>query len=887
MAPARWEEVQRVFHRVADAPEASRERLLAAECGDDEALREEVLSLLRSDAAGLAALDGGLARAARAVLDSPPESLSTLQPQQIGPYRLLRVLGEGGMGVVYLAERSDIGSLVALKLLRDAWLSPARTERFERERRTLAQLTHPCIARLYDAGTLPDGTPWFAMEYVDGEQLTDYCTQRGSPMNERLRLFRDVCDAVQHAHEHAIIHRDLKPSNILVTSDGQVKLLDFGIAKQLEDLEPGSDQTRTALRMMTPAYAAPEQMRGERVGVHSDVYSLGVILYELLSERLPYEMSQKTPLEAERLIVAHKPPRPSGVARARVDRLGTGTRVPTASRRAWADLDVLCLTALHGDSQRRYRTVDALIRDLDHFHDNEPLDARPDSFWYRTGKYVRRNRSVVMVAAAILLLVTSLVGYYTVRVSDARDVALAEAQRTQRIQQFMLSLFQGGDAEVAPAESLRVLTLIERGVQEARGLSSEPGVQADLYYTLGGVYQQLGDLARADTLLQAALSQRIELYGSSHPDVDRSTMALALLRSDEAEYDDAERLAREALASVRARGSGNDMALARATAALGHVLESRGQYQEAIEAYEESVGLHHASDQPSPETHASVKGLANNHFYAGNYALADSLSREALDLSRRIFGDSHPKVAGDLINLGAVQFELGMYDLAEQYYRDALKLNTAWHEESHPAIAGNLTMLGRVLVFQGRDVEAIDHLSRALVIRERVYGGGHPAVASVLNELGGALMSQDRLEEAELHFSRMADIYREVHGGDYNFLGVALSNLATVQMQRGAFVAAEPGFREAIAIFERALSAEHQSTGIARIKLGRVLLGQRRYAEAIQESARGHEILSRESDPGVSFLMAARRDIIAASDSLGQPELGEKYRVELAELGGD
>src|SRR5690606_7779692 len=187
-----------------------------------------------------------------------------------------------------------------------------------------------------------------------------------------LRLFRDVCDAVQHAHEHAIIHRDLKPSNILVTAAGEVKLLDFGISKQLESHGPegGADQTRTALRMMTPAYAAPEQMRGERVGVQSDVYSLGVILYELLSERLPYEMAERTPLEAERLIAAHKPPRPSGVARARVGRLGAGARVPNASRRAWADLDVLCLTAMHGDPQRRYRTVYSLIRDLDHFRNN-------------------------------------------------------------------------------------------------------------------------------------------------------------------------------------------------------------------------------------------------------------------------------------------------------------------------------------------------------------------------------------------------------------------------------------------------------------------------------------------------------------------------------------
>ena len=471
------------------------------------------------------------------------------------------------------------------------------------------------------------------------------------------------------------------------------------------------------------------------------------------------------------------------------------------------------------------------------------------------------------------------------RVGEARDAALAEAQRTQRIQQFMLSLFQGGDDAVAPAESLRVITLIDRGVQEARGLMAEPAVQADLYFTLGGVYQQLGDMARADTLLGAALAQRIGLYGASHPDVDRATVAMALLRSDAAEYDEAERLAREALESIRSRGPGNRLDLARATAALGYVLEARGQYQESIDAYQEAVDLHHPGDPPSIEWRTSLKGLASSHFYAGNFAIADSLFHEVLELSRQVYGDSHPKVAGDIVDIGAVQFELGRYDRAEEYYREALEINLAWHGELHPVTAANLTMLGRALVFLGEDAEGVEHLAHALEIRERVYGSVHPSVASVLNELGNSALSHERYDDAEEYFSRMAGIYREVYGGEHSFLGVAVSNLGTVRMASGRNAAAEPVFREAIAIFERTLSPEHQQAGIARIKLGRVLLRLNRYEEAIRESARGHEIVSRESDPGVSFLMAARRDIVAAADSLGRPELAEKYRQELAELG--
>ncbi len=309
----------------------------------------------------------------------------------MGPYRVLRLLGEGGMGVVYLVEREDVGGRAALKLLRDAWVSPSRRARFLAEQRTLAQLDHPGIAQLHDAGTLPDGTPWFAMEYVEGVPLTEYCRAHGSGLGERLRLFRAVCEAVQHAHRHAVIHRDLKPSNILVKADGAVKLLDFGIAKQLEPTGPATDPTRTGLRLMTPAYAAPEQVEGGRLGVETDVYALGVLLFELLSGRLPFELAGLSPHEAARRVLEQEPPRPSQIA----------DRPVQASRAAWADLDVLCLTAMQRVPSRRYPSVEALIRDLDHHLAGEPLDARPDSLAYRVGKLLRRNARAVMVASAV------------------------------------------------------------------------------------------------------------------------------------------------------------------------------------------------------------------------------------------------------------------------------------------------------------------------------------------------------------------------------------------------------------------------------------------------------------------------------------------------------
>ena len=465
MDGSRWERIQSLFHDAAELPQIEQLKFLQLACGTDEALRTEVLAMLEEDAKGGSFLDRDVAHLAHDVLRDPGSE--SVQPREFGPYRVCKMLGEGGMGVVYLAERPDLGNLVAIKVLRDAWLSPARRERFASEQRMLAQLTHPSIARLYDADTLPDGTPWFVMEYVDGVPLTEYCGVRlcgdarasidaRVSLEERLRLFRLVCEAVQYAHSHALIHRDLKPSNILVKSDGTVRLLDFGIAKQMESLELGlaTEATLTGIRLMTPAYAAPEQIRGERVGMQSDVYSLGVILYELLAGQRPFDLSNKTPGEAETAIVEQEPPRPSTVARKASLESSENLAPVSLPKSAWADLDVLCLTAMHKDTARRYRSVEALTRDIDHYLKGEPLEARPDSLRYRAGKFVARNRRAVTAAVLAVAALASLAAFFTWRLAKARDAALAEAARTQRIQHFMMNLFQGGDESAGPNEAV-------------------------------------------------------------------------------------------------------------------------------------------------------------------------------------------------------------------------------------------------------------------------------------------------------------------------------------------------------------------------------------------------------------------------------------------------
>jgi len=864
MDAARWERIQALFHEAADLARPAQRAFLEAECPGDPALMEEVLALLDRDAA----------RVAGHVLEEaiPPALLE----QHFGPYRMKRLLGQGGMGVVYLAERGDLGSVAAIKILRDAWLSPDRRERFTSEQRTLAQLNHPAIARLYDADVLPDGTPWFVMEYVEGVPLTTFCDEHASSIPERLRLFRAVCEAVEHAHRHLIVHRDLKPSNILVKPDGSVKLLDFGIAKQLDSLEGPADRTRTGLRLMTPAYAAPEQFLGEPVGIHTDIYTLGVVLYELLTGRLPFHLANRTPSEAETAVVEQRPERPSAAAKEK-----------SVSRRAWADLDVLCLTAMHIEPQRRYRTVEALIRDIDHYLAGEPLEARPDTFGYRLGKYARRNWRPVSAASASFIVVVGLVVFYTVRLATARNAAVAEAARTQRIQRFMLNLFQGGEEAVGPADSLRVVTLVDRGVRDAQSLDGEPAVQAELYETLGSIYQKLGKLDRADSLLRAALDQRRSLFGSDDAEVAKSLVALGRLRVDQADYKEAERLIREGLAISERHRPPGDPAIASATLALGQVLEESGKYDEGIKVLEEAVRLRGmAPAQPTTELAASMRELANTHFYAGHLAVADSLDRLVLALTRKLNGERHPLVAEDLINLGAVQHEWGHYQEAERYYRQALDITQAFYGPSHYKTAAGLTVLGRALIFQKRYDDAMPLFHRALAIRERVFGKVHPQVASTLNEMGGIALAREKFGEAEALASRVLAIYRTVYSGKHNLIGTALANLASVYMAQHQYARAEPVLREAIGVFTETQGAAHLNTGIARIKLGRTLLRQRRYAEAARETLAGYQILTKQTDPGVSWLVAARKDLVAAYDSLGQAEKAAQFRAELADTAG-
>ncbi len=608
---SRWEQVQQLFHAVSDLEEEQQLAALRALC-PEEGLVAEVLAMIGQDRKA-SVLDAPLEVIAETVFEEEAR-------QQIGPYTVEHLIGEGGMGRVFLAHRADLNVRAAIKILRDAWISPARRERFLQEQRTLAQLNHPNIARLLDADTLTDGTPYFVMEYVEGLDLIHYGAALG--VRERLALFRQLCLAVQFAHQQAILHRDIKPSNVLVTAEGTVKLLDFGIAKQLDVL----DVTRTGLSLMTPAYASPEQIRGESLGVRSDLYSLGVVLSELLQG---CEMTE--------------------------------------------DLQVLVAKAQHSDPEQRYASAEALLRDIDHYLRGEPLEARPDSLVYRTRMLIRRNRTAVLASAVMLAGLVSLVSFFLMRLQTERNSALAEAARAQRIQRFMLNLFEGGDQESGPAKDLSVATLMERGRQQAKVLDQDPQIQAELYETLGDIQLKLGQWKQAEELFSAA--------DAKIPNRSTNLVSRGLLRVDQARLDEAEGLIRRGLAEAQRTLPPGHPQIAEAMEALGRALEEKGKYDEAIRVLDEAVRLRAAGS--GADLAGSLYELANVHFYAGHYDESQALNLRVLAMRRKLYGERHPSLAEALVNLGAIEQEKGNYQKAEDYQRQALALTRAFYGETH------------------------------------------------------------------------------------------------------------------------------------------------------------------------------------------------------------
>ncbi len=589
---------------------------------------------------------------------APPEAQS--EKKSIGPYQIIRKMGQGGMGAVYLGVRvdQDFKKHLAIKVIRTGMDSDEIVARFRRERQILASLDHPNIAHLIDAGTTDDGLPYFVMEYVQGRPLTEYCDSHKLTVRERLELFRSVCSAVQSAHQNLVVHRDLKPANILVTSDGKAKLLDFGIAKLLNpDIYSGElPPTATDMRVMTPEYASPEQVRGDPVGTSSDVYSLGVILFELLSGRRPYQFTSNNQAEIFRVISEEEPRKPSTAVtherNADTDRLSTlrGGTPEKLQKELRGDLDNIVLMALRKEPQRRYASAEALSEDIRRYLEGHPVAASKGTWSYRAEKYVRRHKAAVAAAAVVSVLLIAfsiVVSIQNVRVASERDAARKAEQKAVAVTEFLVNLFETNDPAQSKGETLTARQILDSGAERLqKEFKGHPEVQAELMNKVGLLYEKLGMFDQAESLIRQALNTRRSLLGGSHLGVAESLQGLGVVLTDKGEYGEAETHLRDALAMHRKLLGSEHADVADDLNDLGLMLQYKGQSDEAEKCF-----------------------------------------REALAMHRKLLGNEQPGVAGDLNNLAMVLQAKGQLDEAEKLYREALAMSRKLKGNEHPDVA--------------------------------------------------------------------------------------------------------------------------------------------------------------------------------------------------------
>jgi len=765
-----------------------------------------------------------------------------------GAYRIIERVGRGGMGEVFLAEDARASRQVALKFIRDSWKEPDLGRKFQREIVNLAQLEHPSIGRLYESGVHPNGTPYFSMEYVEGKPIDQYCDERNYSLTERLRLFHAVCAAVDYAHSRAIVHLDLKPSNILVTADGVPKLLDFGVAKRLEELGESAGPVQTQIRF-TPAFAAPEQVLRKPVGTFTDVYALGVVLYVLLCGKPPIDLAAATPGEAETLMQdGRDPARPSASARL------------IASKPAWADIDVLCLKALKKCVDERYHSVVELAQDIERFLNGEPLKARPDSFGYKLGKFVRRNSKTLIAAAAVLVLISTLTVFYLVRMARARDAVLVQAARAQRIQHFMFNLF-GGDADAGPPDGLKVTTLLENGVRQAGALDHDAALQGDLYDTLGGIYQSLGQLDRAESLFRIALERRKSAFGADSRQVAESLMALSGVRIDQAKFAEAELLGRQALDLLRRKLPPGDPEVAKALTNLGAAYFHAGNLTDGVKVLQRAVEILSKNFADQADLIEALTQLANCENHLGHNVAADALFVRILSLDRPIYGDHHPHVAEDLSNLSQSREGLGKFADAERFEREALQIEDSWYGRDHIETALQLEALGKTLIREHRYDEGAAYLREALAIQEWHVGKVHPFVEVAVQWLGIAAMKKGNFDEADSYFRRAAEIMHAIFGDGNAHQGTVVACFGELAAARNDYPKAETLFREAIRLLSLPEAPRVAQAAKARIGLGDVLVHEHRYAEAEPELLAGYKVVTSKDSNMPDSAADARRDL--------------------------
>jgi|CXWL01.1.fsa_nt_gi serine/threonine-protein kinase len=905
MDPERWARVKDLFSSVLERPDEEREALLNAAAEEDPSLALRVRSLLRAhEAAGTSFLEADALDLARRVAD---EVTSNLLGQRIGAWEVLSEIGRGGMGEVFLARRADgaYEQQAALKVLKRGMDTDEIVRRFLRERRILSELVHENVARLLDGGSTADGRPYFVLEHIAGKPIDEWAAEAVLPVEERLRLFLRVASAVDFAHQHLIVHRDLKPANILVGPDGVPKLLDFGIAKLLDPEQHVA--TALEVRAMTPEYASPEQLAGAPVTTATDVYGLGLLLYELLAGASPAPAERAGGVRSPSEFVRRAAAGDSGQLR--------------LARRLAGDLDAIVLTALEAEPQRRYGSVAAFAADVERHLERLPISARRPTWGYRMGRFLRRHR-LASAAAAGLVLATGVATFSALEVRRQRDEARTERARSQALSSFLIDLFRVSDPDESAGAKVTARELLDAAAQrlsdgESGQLGAEPESRSDLLQAIGVVYGRLGledeakavlervralradplgseaELARAETLhalgdveraqgahaaseslYREALDTRRRWLGPEHPAVAETLNGLGLLEAAQGRPDEARRLLEEAARIRRAAGGALRPALAETLGNLASIAIDQIRPEEAAARIAEVQALHRElGGAGPPQTARLLSALAGLLFRTGDYEGSEARFVEVLELRRRLLPAGHPDLAVTLTNLSTVQLERFRLVEAEAALREALAIHRGRHGETpHPDVAHTLNNLASVVRERGDSAQAEGLYREALALYWALYGDRHGTVGNALANLALARRDRGDLAGAEAQALESLAIRVAVQGPESAAAAASQLVLASIRQQLGRWGEAEADFRQGLALREKKFEANHPAVASALVGLAGLLLETDRAGEAEPLAARAVAIRKSKLSLEHPAVAAAENLLGATWAALGRTE---------------
>ena len=918
--PERWQALERIFARAVDLDEGARSAYLDEACGVDAELREQVEALLAMDEVDDGSIKQPVKDAAQDLLSK--ESDNELKDTVVGSYRLTEIIGYGGMGSVWRARRDDdvYEQDVAIKLMHRGLHNPELRARFAAERQILANLNHPRIASMMDGGTTETGVPYVIMEYVEGRPVDRFCDDEQLPTEQRLRLFRQICDAVSFAHRNLVVHRDIKPANILVTAEGAPKLLDFGIAKLMDPAAvPGSAvQTMTSMRLLTPEYASPEQVTGGLITTASDVYSLGVLLYVLLTGRRPYPTANLPPGELGKVICEQEPERPStAVMRVQAATADESTGHTTAEslsaarasepsllrKKLHGDLDNIVLKALRKQPHERYASVDLLAEDIQRHLDGVPVSARPATLGYRLGKFVSRHRRGVAASALAIVAAISMLTFHTARLDRERARAEAEAQASARVADFLVDMFASADPMEARGTETSARELLDRGAGRIQTrLVDDPALRARLLQTMARAYYNLSELESGLELTASALTIQEQLAGSSPAkrssllrlegdilsslaryDEARATLEESLSQAELAHGADHEELifinnaiggvdelegdfvAAEAryLRSVEAAAAlpnaPDTLALADTLALLGRLQSRLGRHGEAVETLSECIRLRELLlDDNAVEKLTCIGLLGVSHREKGDYEAAEPLLVDYLALSRAVMGDEARTTASAKYDLATLYKLRGEPQRALPLVEETLATHRRLLGNEHPDVAAALDQKANLLEDLGRAEESVAPQEEALAIVRATLGEDHPEVATLLNNLASKMVQLGRNEEAEQLYLQVIELDRKILGDSHPYIPMDLANLAVVYRNMRRMDEAKALLLEALALQESNPDVSPVNLSSTLVTLGNTYISLDEYDEAETMLRRAVTVREQTLAPGSKDLATAR-----------------------------